>query len=184
MTDRGSGLEAAWYRGSPWLWLLLPLEVLFLSVAAMRRWFYRSGLLSTYRAARPVVVVGNITVGGTGKTPFVVWLARWLTARGFSPGIVSRGYGGSASTPLNVLPDADPILVGDEAPLLARRSGVPVVVGKRRVDAVQLLLETAPVNIIISDDGLQHYAMSRDIEINTYSEAYPQYGALEPNCRY
>jgi tetraacyldisaccharide 4'-kinase len=110
-------------------------------------------------------VVGNISVGGTGKTPFVIWLVRWLIKRGFSPGIVSRGYGGSASTPLKVNPDADPVLVGDEAPLLARRAGVPVVVGKSRVEAVQLLLESAAVNVVISDDGLQHYALARDIEI-------------------
>lgn len=154
-----------WYGQSRLSSALKPASWLFERTASRRRDAYRRGTKTPWRASVPVVVVGNITVGGTGKTPFVVWLARWLIARGFSPGIVSRGYGGSASTPLNVLPDADPVLVGDEAPLLARRSGVPVVVGKRRVDAVKLLLETASVNIIISDDGLQHYELARDIEI-------------------
>ncbi|MFK7912540.1 MAG: lipid A export permease/ATP-binding protein MsbA [Pseudomonadales bacterium] len=162
----GNSLESRlWYGQSRMSSALKPASWLFERTASRRRNAYRGGSKTPWRASVPVIVVGNITVGGTGKTPFVVWLARWLLARGFSPGIVSRGYGGSASTPLNVLPDADPVLVGDEAPLLARRSGVPVVVGKRRVDAVKLLLDTAPVNVIISDDGLQHYELARDVEI-------------------
>ena len=113
----------------------------------------------------PVIVVGNITVGGTGKTPFVVWLVRWLRARGLRAGIVSRGYGGSSKTPMRVLPNSDPGVVGDEPPLLARRSGAPVVIGRDRVAAVQMLLEQWAVDVVIADDGLQHYALGRDVEI-------------------
>ncbi len=161
-----SSLESrVWYGQSKLSSALKPASWLFERSAERRRDSYRSGSKTPWRAAVPVIVVGNITVGGTGKTPFVIWLARWLLARGFSPGIVSRGYGGTASTPLRVNPDADPHLVGDEAPLLARRAGVPVVVGKKRVEAVQLLLSSAAVNIVISDDGLQHYPLARDVEI-------------------
>ena len=113
-----------------------------------------------------MIVVGNITVGGTGKTPFVIWLARWLAARGFRPGIVSRGYGGKRSaSALFVTQDADPAAVGDEAPLLSRRTGCPVVVAADRVDAVRRLVDETACDIVISDDGLQHYALSRDVEI-------------------
>ncbi|MEM1229326.1 MAG: lipid A export permease/ATP-binding protein MsbA [Pseudomonadota bacterium] len=154
-----------WYGGSALAGALAPASWVFAREARRRRNAFRSGRKDVWRAPVPVIVVGNISVGGTGKTPFVVWLAKALSARGFSPGIVSRGYGGSASTPLLVNPDADPVLVGDEAPLLARRSGVPVVVGRRRKDAVARLLEVQPVNIVISDDGLQHYELARDIEI-------------------
>ena len=162
---QGSLESKLWYGQSKLTSVLKPASWLFARSAGRRREAYRSGDKTPWRAAVPVIVVGNITVGGTGKTPFVIWLARWLQARGFSPGIVSRGYGGTASTPLRVNPDADPHLVGDEAPLLARRAGVPVVVGKKRVEAVQLLLEQAAVDVVISDDGLQHYQLARDIEI-------------------
>lgn len=154
-----------WYGRSALSSALAPASWLFAREAKRRRNAFRSGRRAAWRAPVPVIVVGNISVGGTGKTPFVIWLAQALSARGFSPGIVSRGYGGSASTVLLVNPDADPVLVGDEAPLLARRSGVPVVVGRRRKEAVARLMEVQPVNIVISDDGLQHYELARDIEI-------------------
>ena len=166
MTDRGSGLEAAWYRGSPWLWLLLPLEVLFRSVAAMRRWFYRSGLLSTYRAARPVVVVGNITVGGTGKTPVIIALVEALQAQGLNPGVVSRGYGASGDQfPHLVTSASNARQCGDEPLLIYRRTGVPCAVDPDRGRAVRALVEAHPVDLVLCDDGLQHYALQRDYEI-------------------
>lgn len=115
--------------------------------------------------AVPVIVVGNITAGGTGKTPTVIWLARELRARGFSPGIVSRGYGGSKSTsPMRVDSDSDAQLVGDEPVLLARRSDCPVAVDANRVRAATMLVDDG-VDIIIADDGLQHYRLGRDYEI-------------------
>lgn len=114
----------------------------------------------------PVIVVGNITAGGTGKTPLVVWLADYLIAKGYKPGLISRGYGGKAKHwPQQVRPDSDPAAVGDEAILLARRTACPMAVGPDRLLAGKALLENTQCNILISDDGLQHYQLGRDIEI-------------------
>lgn len=114
----------------------------------------------------PVVVVGNIAVGGTGKTPLVVWLAERLRQAGYRPGIVSRGYRGRQKAPAPVRPDSDPAAVGDEPVLLARRAACPVWVGRRRAEAARQLLTFHPeVDVILSDDGLQHYALARDIEV-------------------
>ncbi|MFV8817362.1 tetraacyldisaccharide 4'-kinase [Haliea sp. E17] len=164
MSERG--LVAAWYRGAGWLWLLRPLELLFRAATALRRQFYRSGLLSSYRAPVPVVVVGNITVGGTGKTPVVIALVEALQARGLRPGVVSRGYGAAdGEFPRRVDAGSDPRLCGDEPLLIARRTGVPVVIDPDRPAAVRALLLSAPVDIVVCDDGLQHYALQRDLEI-------------------
>jgi tetraacyldisaccharide 4'-kinase len=123
-------------------------------------------LIAVTQLPVPVVVVGNISIGGTGKTPVVIWLARLLRERGYQPGIVCRGYGGSAGIPRCAAPDGNPGEFGDEAVLLARRSGCPVWVGTKRVAAAHALLAARPeCNVIISDDGLQHYALARDIEI-------------------
>ncbi len=155
-----------WYGDAGWLRLLAPVAHVYQAVVKRRRFRYLAGRAERWRAPLPVIVVGNITVGGTGKTPFVIWLAHWLSARGFHPGIVSRGYGGKRSTaPFVVEPDADPAVAGDEAPLLARRTGCPVVVATDRVEAVRRLVEETACDIVISDDGMQHYALSRDIEI-------------------
>ena len=155
-----------WYGDANWVRLLAPFAHLYQAVVRRRRFRYLAGRSQRWRAPVPVIVVGNITVGGTGKTPFVVWLARWLAARGFRPGIVSRGYGGKRpAAALFVTQDADPAVVGDEAPLLARRTGCPVVVATDRVEAVRQLVEETECDIVISDDGLQHYALSRDVEI-------------------
>ncbi len=159
-------LTKLWYRKSLWPWLLLPLSGLFRSLVALRRMAYRSGLLRSQTLPVPVIVVGNISVGGTGKTPLVAWLARFLQQQGYRPGIVSRGYRGRARHwPQQVRPDSDPCMVGDEAVLLARRSGCPMAVGPDRVAAARALLEHSDCNLILSDDGLQHYALARDIEI-------------------
>lgn len=166
MTGQGSGLEAAWYRGAWWLWLLRPLEWLFRLLAATRRQLYQSGVLKTYRAPRPVVVIGNITVGGTGKTPVVIGLVEALQARGLSPGVVSRGYGAeSGDFPRAVTGSSTAAECGDEPLLIYRRTGVPCVVGPDRSSAVQTLLTQDVVDIVISDDGLQHYALGRDLEV-------------------
>lgn len=146
--------------------LLWPLSMLFAVVAATRRLLYRTGLMHTRRFAVPVLVVGNITVGGTGKTPLVIWLAEYLRRQGWKPGIVSRGYGGEARHwPQQVRADSDPASVGDEAVMLAASTGCPMCVGPDRPAAVEALLAHTDVNIVISDDGLQHYALARDLEI-------------------
>jgi tetraacyldisaccharide 4'-kinase len=159
-------LEAYWYRLSPLHLALWPLSILFGALAAVRRRLYRAGLLASTQIRVPVIVVGNINAGGTGKTPCVIWLAQCLLDHGFRPGIVTRGYGGSARNPQRAAPDSDPGACGDEAVLLARRSSCPVWVARSRVAAAQALLAAHPdCNIIISDDGLQHYAMKRDFEL-------------------
>lgn len=159
-------LDYYWYRNSLWLVLLWPISMLFCLLVIVRRGLYRAGILRAFRLPVPVLIVGNITVGGSGKTPLVLWLAEYLKQNGYRPGMVSRGYGGKAeSWPQTVTPESDPLLVGDEAVLLATRSGCPMVVGPDRVAAAEQLLEEYPVDVIISDDGMQHYRMKRDIEI-------------------
>jgi len=146
--------------------LLLPLAWLFAALAALRRAGYRLGVLQVTRLPVPVVVVGNITVGGTGKTPLTLWLVQRLRAAGYTPGVVSRGYGGrAASWPQWVVADSDPVEVGDEPVLIARRADCPVVVAPQRAAAARMLLERAPCDVLICDDGLQHYALARDVEI-------------------
>lgn len=159
-------LEKVWYGKSVLGWPLLPLSLLFAIVSGLRRLLYDMGLLKAQRFDVPVIVVGNITAGGTGKTPLVIWLCRHLKELGYRPAIVARGYGGKARHwPQQVRPDSDPVAVGDEAVLLARRTRCPVCVAPKRVEAVSALLEHTDCNIILSDDGLQHYALGRDVEV-------------------
>ena len=166
MAAQGDGLEAAWYRGDRWLWLLRPLEWLFRLLAALRRRLYRSGIISSYRAPLPIVVVGNITVGGTGKTPVVIALVEALQAKGLRPGVVSRGYGATnADFPHRLSESSDARQSGDEPLLIHRRTQVPCVVDSDRANAVQVLLRHNELDLVICDDGLQHYALARDFEI-------------------
>lgn len=162
-------LVNSWYGrdGRPLTLCLLPWSWLFKSLVTGRRFAYRYKLLRSVRMAAPVIIVGNITVGGTGKTPLVVALVELLKEHGFRPGIISRGYGGQDMSiePQQVTADSNPFMVGDEPVLLAQRAGCPVVIGKKRAAAAQTLLNNTDSNIIISDDGLQHYALARDIEI-------------------
>ncbi len=158
-------IHRVWYEQSNLGWILLPLSGLYWLVSGCRRLLYETGILRTRYVSVPVIVVGNITAGGTGKTPTVIWLARELSERGFSPGIVSRGYGGSQSkSPMRVDDRSAPDVVGDEPVLLARRSGCPVVVDVDRYRAASMLMEDG-VDVIITDDGLQHYRLGRDYEI-------------------
>lgn len=155
-----------WYRLSPLSVALAPLAALMLGVVSARRFAYRHGLARTVRLPVPVVVVGNRIVGGAGKTPLVLWLARELRARRFSPGIVARGYGARATEPRPVIAGGDPARFGDEPVLLAERSGVPVWVGVDRAATARALLAAHPeCRVVISDDGLQHYRLGRDFEI-------------------
>ncbi len=162
---RGSILVRAWYNNSFWPRVLQPFAALFGWIVRKRRSRYVTGWSSSWRAPVPVVVVGNINVGGTGKTPLVIWLSKWLMAGGKRVGIVSRGYGGKARFPLRVNNDSSAEDAGDEAPMLAARTGCPVVVDPDRVRAVKNLLSVNQIDVVISDDGLQHYALERDIEI-------------------
>lgn len=159
--------ETIWYRRAhPVSLLLLPLSWLYCLVALGRRWAYRRGWLRSHRLPVPVIVVGNLSVGGTGKTPLVLWLTELLRREGWQPGIVLRGYGGtSPSWPRRVTPQSDPGQVGDEAVLLARRSACAVAAGPDRLAAAALLLGEAGCDIIVSDDGLQHYRLQRDLEL-------------------
>lgn len=160
-----SWIHRVWYEGASSYRLLLPFSGLFWLLITLRRYLYGMGILGSRRAPAPVVVVGNITAGGTGKTPVTIWLARELQARGFRPGIVSRGYGGSKSgSSMRVDHASDPDVVGDEPVLLAIRTGCPVVVDANRVRATQMLVEDG-VDLIIADDGLQHYRLERTYEI-------------------
>lgn len=159
-------LEQYWYRISPLHLVLWPLSLAFAALAALRRLLYRAGVLAVTRLPVPVIVAGNINVGGTGKTPLVIWLAQLLRERGYHPGVVCRGYGGSAGTPQRAAAGSDPGVIGDEAVLLARRCGCPVWAGARRAAAARALLAAHPeCDALISDDGLQHYALARDVEI-------------------
>ena len=159
-------LVNAWYQGSPWLTILKPLAALFHRQAESRRQSYLCGAKTVWNAPVPVVVVGNITVGGVGKTPLVAALVSLAREAGFKPGIVSRGYGGKAPYyPYAVTGGSDASHTGDEPLMLAQRCRCPVVVDAKRVEAVQYLLQNNDCDLVISDDGLQHYALGRDMEI-------------------
>ena len=159
-------LPRLWYGRSPWALLLWPLSLGFCALARCRRFAYGRGLKPSHHPGVPVIVVGNLSVGGAGKTPVVAWLCDFLRARGWRPGVISRGYGGRAKTwPQRVRPDSDPALVGDEPVLLARRTGRPMAVGPDRTAAARLLVDEGLCDILVSDDGLQHYALRRDLEL-------------------
>jgi tetraacyldisaccharide 4'-kinase len=161
-----------WMRRSAWQCLLVPLSWLFQALTVLRRFAYARAWLTTQRLAIPVVVVGNIGVGGSGKTPLVIWLVEQLRAAGYVPGVISRGYGGSELGPFEVGPLSDPIEVGDEPVLIAARTEAPLFIGRDRVAAGQALLEAYPnCDIIVSDDGLQHQRLQREFEIVVIDEA-------------
>ncbi|HEY5994076.1 MAG TPA: tetraacyldisaccharide 4'-kinase [Gallionellaceae bacterium] len=164
-------IERHWYGITPLHLLLLPLSLLFGLIAAARRLCYRLGIFQSVKLPVPVVVVGNITVGGSGKTPLALWLAQQLLDAGWHPGIISRGYRGSADAaqspaPQEVLPDSSPAETGDEPLLMAQRRLCPVWIGRDRPAAARALLSAHPeCDVLISDDGMQHYRLGRDAEI-------------------
>lgn len=158
-------IHRVWYEGSRWYWLFMPLSLLFWLISSVRRALYRNNWLPKTHVGVPVIVVGNITAGGTGKTPVTIWLAHQLIERGYRPGVVSRGYAGSGGqAPLRVDDASDPGVVGDEPVLIAKRTGCPVIVGSDRARAAQMLVSEG-VDVVIADDGLQHYALHRAYEI-------------------
>jgi len=166
MASTAELLNDIWYGKSPVRYALWPVSAVYRGLARLRRTAYQRGWRPIVEAPVPVIVVGNVSVGGTGKTPFVIWLADQLKQRGRKVGIVTRGYRGKGTEwPRAVAPDSDPEEVGDEPVLLARRTGCPVVAGPDRVACVEALLEDARVDVVLSDDGLQHYRLARAFEI-------------------
>jgi tetraacyldisaccharide 4'-kinase len=165
-TSRIGGLEQYWYSKNVLAAALLPLSWLFRSVVEVRRRWYGRRNRAQPRLPVPVIVVGNISVGGTGKTPLVIWLTQRLQTHGYRPGVISRGYGGAATEwPKLVDGESDPNLVGDEPVVIARRTHCPVAVAPRRNDAARVLLNHYCCDTLISDDGLQHYGLIRDVEV-------------------
>jgi len=156
-------LESAWYGKGRAPWWSAPLAALYGGVSCLRAAFYRHGWLRSERLPVPVVVIGNLSVGGTGKTPLTIAVVEALRRRGHHPGVVSRGYGGSETGPVLLDETPDPALVGDE-PCLIHAAGVPVAVGRDRPAAARLLLASG-CDVLVADDGLQHYALARDVEI-------------------
>ena len=158
-------LQAIWYgeRG-PSMWLRL-LSGVFAAVGGLRRRLYAAGLLPCARLSVPVIVVGNINVGGTGKTPLTIALVESLRERGFKPAVISRGYGGNAKNAVRVDAHSAPVVVGDEARLIFDATGAPVAVARKRAEAGRLLLRSVDTDVLIADDGLQHYPLCRDVEI-------------------
>lgn len=158
-------MQKIWYGDSPVVWALVPLSWLYRTIITCNAYLVRLGVLRARRVPAPVIIVGNITVGGTGKTPLTIWLAKALKDRGYSPGIVSRGYRGKVG-PVPVIASSASYtdIVGDEAILLASKSGCPVIVHPDRVAAAIKAIEIG-ADVIIADDGLQHYRLARDVEI-------------------
>lgn len=159
-----SWLVRRWYGPRP-IRILQPLSWLFSLLAALRRLSHRVGLRGVYRSALPVLVVGNLNVGGSGKTPLLLALIAGLRERGWRPGVIARGYGGSERGPIRLPANPEPARFGDEPCLVASRSGVPVAIGRSRAGAAQLLEASAEVDVLLADDGLQHYALARDVEV-------------------
>lgn len=154
-----------WTRRGPFAAAMFPLSVLYAGVSAWKRSRLEVAQRNVFLPVKAVIVVGNLTVGGSGKTPMTAWLAQLLRDAGYRPGIVSRGYGRRSSASLLVGPGADPAVVGDEPIMLARRTTVPVWVDRDRVRAVRALAEEQGVDVVISDDGLQHHRLPRDVSI-------------------
>jgi tetraacyldisaccharide 4'-kinase len=163
LSDR---LLDAWYTGHPALALLRPLESLYRRVVDKKRARFVAGEGDIYQSPVPVIVVGNITVGGTGKTPLILWMIEHCRSRGLKVGVVSRGYGARPpSFPWRVMPEQSAAQAGDEPLLIVQRTGVPLMIDPDRSQAVRALLAQEPLDLILSDDGLQHYRLARDLEL-------------------
>lgn len=158
-------LQHYWYQPNVLVWLLLPLSWLYCFIVIIRRKLYQLNILKSFGAQVPVVVIGNIVAGGSGKTPLLISLCEYLQQRGHKPGVVSRGYGGEVTGIKQVQEDDPAQLVGDEPLMIRQRTKVPVVIAADRVAAVNYLLSNNQCDIVLSDDGLQHYRMKRDFEI-------------------
>jgi tetraacyldisaccharide 4'-kinase len=158
-------LERRWYGGVPPGPLLRAVAACYAALVRRRRARFLAAQASLERPALPVLVVGNLSVGGAGKTPLTLALAEGLRARGWRPGVISRGYGGNAPGPERVVAGSDPARVGDEPCLMARHADLPVAIARRRLEAARLLEASREVDLLLADDGLQHYALARDVEV-------------------
>lgn len=157
-------IQNAWNKQAKWLIVLRPLSILYRSISKMNHQLYLAGIKPTYTAPVPVMVIGNITVGGSGKTPLLIHLVDYLDSIDVRVGVISRGYGGKGPFPAYVDVDSEPDEVGDEPCLIVQSTGVPMVVGANRQKNIELLLLKHDLDLIISDDGLQHYALKRQLE--------------------
>jgi tetraacyldisaccharide 4'-kinase len=159
-------IEKLWYGKNRLFWLLIPFSLLYGLIALIRRFLYRLGILKPWRSPVPIIIIGNLSVGGNGKTPLVVGLIESLKQKGLQVGVVSRGYGGKSDCyPLILNKTTTTEQAGDEPVLIYQRTNVPIAVSPHRSDAVQALLKRYQLDVILTDDGLQHYALSRDIEV-------------------
>ncbi|KFA59283.1 tetraacyldisaccharide 4'-kinase [Gilliamella sp. Choc4-2] len=159
-------IEKLWYGKNRLFWLLIPFSLLYGLIALVRRFLYRLGILKPWRSPVPIIIIGNLSVGGNGKTPLVVGLIESLKQKGLQVGVVSRGYGGKSDCyPLILNKTTTTEQAGDEPVLIYQRTNVPIAVSPHRSDAVQALLKRYQLDVILTDDGLQHYALSRDIEV-------------------
>lgn len=166
-------LRAQWNKNGLWAWICLPLSLLVCSYAGLKRKAYLWGLIKATRASAPVIVIGNLSVGGAGKTPLVAHIAQLLINQGYRPGIISRGYKGSASQwPQKVSASSNPLEVGDEPVMLAAQTGCPVMAGPNRPDSAQRLIDQRGCDVLLSDDGFQHLKLARDIDILVFDSAY------------
>jgi tetraacyldisaccharide 4'-kinase len=175
MPNRSAERQARWQalaqQRGPGAWLLWPVSVAYGALLRLRQALFTAGVLQSQRLSVPVIVVGNVVVGGAGKTPTVVALVRHLGAAGWRPGVVSRGYGRTAADTVSVEASTPPEQSGDEPALIRLATGVPVVVGRQRIDAARALLAAHPdVNLIVCDDGLQHLALARDLNVTVFDE--------------
>ena len=157
-------IQNAWNKQAKWLIVFRPLSILYRSISLLNYKLYQVGVKSSYTAPVPVMVIGNITVGGSGKTPLLIHLVDYLESIGVRVGVISRGYGGKGPFPAYVDINSEPNDVGDEPCLIVQSTGVPMVVGANRQKNIELLLAKHNLNLIISDDGLQHYALNRQLE--------------------
>lgn len=157
-------IQNAWNKQSSWLIALRPLSCLYRAGFLLNRNFYTTGLKTVYKAPVPVMVIGNITVGGSGKTPLLIQLVNYLQQHNVKVGVISRGYGGAGPFPMLVTSGAQANQVGDEPALIVQSTSVPMAVGPNRQTAIELLVASTPLDLIISDDGLQHWALGRQIE--------------------
>ncbi|WP_409516633.1 tetraacyldisaccharide 4'-kinase, partial [Acinetobacter variabilis] len=157
-------IQDAWNTQAKWLVVLRPLSWLYRLGFVSNHWLYRKGIKKSYTAPIPVMVIGNITVGGSGKTPLLIHLVDYLTEKGLRIGVISRGYGGKGPFPAYVDLNTLPEVVGDEPALIVQATGVPMAVGPNRQKSIELLLEKHALDLIICDDGLQHWALNRQIE--------------------
>jgi tetraacyldisaccharide 4'-kinase len=181
MPVRSHRWQRVWSERGPLACSLLPLAALFGIASALHRGLYRSGLLRVERLPVRIIVVGNLIAGGAGKTPTVLALVRALQSGGRSPAIVSRGYGGTASEPMEVETTTSARVGGDEPLLMRRRAGVPVFVGRDRVAAVRALLHAYPrTDVVVADDGLQHHRLGRDVQVLVFDERGAGNGWLLP----